>query len=608
MKFPLSTIDIPQYYEKVKKLLLDDDCAIFIDTNIISQLYRLNDSARNDFFTWVESCGNRFHIPVWVIHEYSKKVPERLSEYLLELSDVKKIERDFSRISDFLKGYVGDSFLKGSVYNDNVDGLKEDVDKVNVALKKITSTINSNNISCHKEKVYNEIEKNLGNKIMDSNIYKILKDAEAEYQVRYENRVPPGFEDEDKKNNKIGDLIIWKEILEFCKSNEIKKAILITRDGKADIVYTPQNQTVEGRRAGETERVKIAKESLIYEFKKSVNSDNFYIIDFRTFVRIFASTYRELAISFQLATNKEKDDTINSNDDCFSNDDSINEFDNILNEILNRSDNEQIQQKTDDAHIKTEKTSNNYSQNAICDELYNADQGGCMDGTIRQLKTYNWYKQNPAIYALMSVKTVEQPENNKNRDSTFVLGRNIVQSAVGSSGGAISYVEKLSHYIFNWEPFFKKSLIDGMLFEVFFNSKGEIRPRGFKGLYFKEIISNIQQLGLDNPYNFINTKLSSVKERFVPIVGDSTIYNFKFTFNENGATQTITCNNKDISDTFYDDYSDIFSSKKNITSALMCYYGILDSNIQVDDIPDSIKSISYISQYEIVPGDEDLPF
>lgn len=45
MKFPKQELDIDTYLQKIETLLKDDSCHIFIDTNIISQLYRLNEDA-----------------------------------------------------------------------------------------------------------------------------------------------------------------------------------------------------------------------------------------------------------------------------------------------------------------------------------------------------------------------------------------------------------------------------------------------------------------------------------------------------------------------------------------------------------------------------------
>lgn len=137
MKFPKRYIDVFEYQSEIKALLGDNDCAIFIDTNIISQLYRLNDAARQDFYNWVKSCGDRFHIPVWVIHEYSDKIyHNKTTDYLSELSKIKQYSNDFSNISNFVKGYVGESLLVGSIYQGKVQDLKDEIDAIEDSLKK----------------------------------------------------------------------------------------------------------------------------------------------------------------------------------------------------------------------------------------------------------------------------------------------------------------------------------------------------------------------------------------------------------------------------------------------------------------------------------------
>ena len=42
---------------------------------------------------------------------------------------------------------------------------------------------------------------------------------------------------------------------------------------------------------------------------------------------------------------------------------------------------------------------------------------------------------------------------------------------------------------------FKQAIIDGMLFEVFFNSEGKIRPNEFKAHFFEDIMAyNIEHI------------------------------------------------------------------------------------------------------------------
>lgn len=108
-----------------------------------------------------------------------------------------------------------------------------------------------------------------------------------------------------------------------------------------------------------------------------------------------------------------------------------------------------------------------------------------MDEIITQLKTYNWYVQNPAIDKIIKTQKLSVQDTIENRSSVFVLGRNIVQAAEGSSGNAIMFMENISIYIKEWADVFKQAIIDGMLFEVFFNSEGKIRPNEFKAHFLK---------------------------------------------------------------------------------------------------------------------------
>lgn len=74
---------------------------------------------------------------MWVIHEYSNKIyHNKTTDYLSELSKIKQYSNDFSNISDFVKGYVGESLLVGSIYQGKVQDLKDEIDAIEDSLKK----------------------------------------------------------------------------------------------------------------------------------------------------------------------------------------------------------------------------------------------------------------------------------------------------------------------------------------------------------------------------------------------------------------------------------------------------------------------------------------
>lgn len=584
MKFPVHRLDIDKYLDKIKSLLSDKECYFFIDTNVISQLYRLNDNARSDFYRWVEDCENRFFIPTWVIHEYSKIIYlKHTDEYFSELSKIKQYSKDFNNIANFINGYVGEPLLRGSQYQDKVDDLKNDVEEVRSKLGSICAAI-TKNLPKHQNNVHNEIRAKLEPRVLQSNIYNLIETTE--YAHRYDNRIPPGFKDANKESNQIGDLIIWKEILAFCSEKKIKKAILISRDSKSDIVYEPNTQICDnGRPASNSERIKIVRESLPYEFKLQTGSDDFYVIDFKTFVNIKAHIYRDLAQSFQDVTANDR--TIE--DSCLSDSDDISNTPKATNK-----ENQEAECQSTSLPL--------YKGEALSDAQYDTEsQSGCVDAYIDKLKSHNWYVQNPAINEIMKLDSSRWKDNIEDRSSVFVLGRNILQSAEGSSGSAISYLENFPKFITKWDKPFKKALIDGMLYEVFFNRDGRIRPQGFKATYFEDLLRNSSRCELNDPYSFINNRLDKIKDRFVPEIGGDKQYNFVFNLDEDGNIESLKCNEEDITKLVTIGYEAVFSYARNIKESLCCYFAISTNSIVVTGISSAVDTIYFKEDSVVLP-------
>ena len=89
---------------------------------------------------------------------------------------------------------------------------------------------------------------------------------------------------------------------------------------------------------------------------------------------------------------------------------------------------------------------------------------------IGKLKSLTWPTQNPAIDGFTAPKANRFP-----LDSLFVIGRNIYQSAVGSSNSAKAYIKDFMAKTQGIDPTKRKALLDGMLFEIFFDSTGAVR-------------------------------------------------------------------------------------------------------------------------------------
>lgn len=593
MKFPKQELDISAYLRKVESLLDDESCHLFIDTNIISQLYKLNENARNDFYDWVDSCNDRFHIPCWSVLEYSKRVTtQNTRDYMSELSKATTISKELTNINRFVRGYVGDSLLRGSEYAGKKEQLFNDLDDVAKRFKQIAIAINKN-LTEHQQDVHKEVLDKLNQFTLKSDIYDIMHNLSAECELRFNSGVPPGYKDSNKSSNSFGDMIIWKEIIKYCEDIEQngQKAIFISRDSKPDMVYSPVKQFIDGdsnSNVSKEDRIAIADESLVYEFKLKTGFEDFYLIDFYTLVKILSSDYRELALSFQIATDEQHES-----------------FEDFIKE-LERIDNEVDESICGDEDIEEEVTANNikYTDSALADSNYDMTKGvSIVNEFIEKLKSYNWYVQNPAINELMSMSFKDVRNTQQNRDSFFVLGRNVLQSADGTSGSAISFIENLHYYVKSWDKAFQKAFIDGCLYEVFFDSSGEIRANGFKGLYFETVIEQINEMELNYSFDFINTELvNKNKGRFVPEVNSDKKYTFEFLFKDKDEidildypkTELIKINGEDVSETFKAEFHYNFSKVDNLKQSLAIYYAIPVKNIELKELPIEIKTIDFI--------------
>jgi hypothetical protein len=125
-----------------------------------------------------------------------------------------------------------------------------------------------------------------------------------------------------------------------------------------------------------------------------------------------------------------------------------------------------------------------YSPTVIRDTEAVIEGGTVIDEILLGLKTYNWYKQNPAIDRIYNTDL-----SNVDKDKQFLLGRNILQSAIGSSGSAISFMENLDENIRKYSVDNNNHILNGILFEIYFNSEGKFRNKNLKSYYLQDLMA-----------------------------------------------------------------------------------------------------------------------
>jgi len=63
------------------------------------------------------------------------------------------------------------------------------------------------------EEAVSEIVGFVNERLITSHLFDLLKPITATQSIRFESRIPPGFNDAHKPENKVGDLFFWQEIV-----------------------------------------------------------------------------------------------------------------------------------------------------------------------------------------------------------------------------------------------------------------------------------------------------------------------------------------------------------------------------------------------------------
>jgi hypothetical protein len=164
-------------------------------------------------------------------------------------------------------------------------------------------------------------------------------------------------------------------------------------------------------------------------------------------------------------------------------------------------------------------TSLPYKEEHIADENF-LSTGTEIDELILRLKSRDWYKQEPAIKKIsrIDLKTIDT-------STLFLLGRNILQTAIGGEFSANSIIKNLNTWLQSTIVDGENHILNGILFEIYFNSKGHFRQEDFKC----ELIDDIFQLQgnkqFKSSFEFINKQLQPFSDFlfYIPSVPNMTL-------------------------------------------------------------------------------------
>jgi hypothetical protein len=270
---------------------------IFVfDSNVLLDLYRLPETARNDLISILEheNFKDRIWIGFQVLLEFLNNRYSTIGDQKNKFNEVqnllKKAIQEYDQIVDSLNTELANLKLKQrhSLINPDKYITEKNIEKGKKYLLDFVSNLETlkekhpdvNDDDEIKDIVLQLFKNKIGNGFNKKELEEIYKDGEE----RYGNKFPPGYKDNTKKGShfhedkeyirKYGDLILWKEIIQKCKDQDLKYIVLITGDVKEDWWFEKR-----GKKLGP--RIELLNE--IYHNASSL--DTFYMYDTSNFLK-----------------------------------------------------------------------------------------------------------------------------------------------------------------------------------------------------------------------------------------------------------------------------------------------------------------------------------
>jgi len=222
--------------------------AVFIfDTNVLLNLYRYQSNTKDSLLDTIENLSNRVWIPYHVGLEFHRRRLTVIKDQNQKFSEVRDaVDNAILKIKNDLDGLQ----LKKRHSLINPDGLLDEMSKVrDIFFKELESLEQKSLTNSKNDQIIKRIQKLLGKNIGDApESQEALNQIFEEGEKRYLYKRPPGFRDMQKNSNdeydyvyeglsykaKYGDLILWKQLIEYAKQEKISDIVFVTDDKKDD--------------------------------------------------------------------------------------------------------------------------------------------------------------------------------------------------------------------------------------------------------------------------------------------------------------------------------------------------------------------------------------
>ena len=200
---------------------------IVLDANVLLSLYRFAPDKSGELLEILEELSSKIWIPRQCYDEYRKHLPEIRGEIGEEYRTARG---EFQRFRDKTKNRLFQlNSRNGLMIAQFIPGIDEFFQEI---ISSLLTHSKEHMSSLFKDDIDDRIARLIDGKIGDPFPQSRLDNIYIEGRFRYDNRIPPGFKDDNRKSEPdcYGDLVAWKQIIEFADEDKMKRPVIMVTD------------------------------------------------------------------------------------------------------------------------------------------------------------------------------------------------------------------------------------------------------------------------------------------------------------------------------------------------------------------------------------------
>lgn len=270
-----------------------------LDSSVLLNIYRYPVQARDELLGTLTTLKDRIWIPHHVGLEFQRNRPTVMAEQKRRFREVREV---VSGAIASLEGEFGKLQLRDRHSLIDPDVLVGKLKPVIAEYTKELDALEGKQTSVYEDDGLRvEIDKLFAGKVGKAPTKEEIDALSVEATARIAAKIPPGYRDEDKEKSKeptfsyrgvvyekkLGDLIVWKQIIDHLKVSKFKHAILVTDDDKDDWWWEVESKG--SKRLG-------PRPELVAEITNSADLSQFYMYSSDQFLR-FAKDYIKAKVS-----------------------------------------------------------------------------------------------------------------------------------------------------------------------------------------------------------------------------------------------------------------------------------------------------------------------